>query len=272
MEFKEEDDEDNDSPQFLKFDNMSDPSKKDNNEIMLKSKLSLRMKLIIFSIIILIIIFIILIIYILIKPKDCESGYFLPNDSSGCQQCSLKNCDKCSGTKESNFCSSCVLNYFPFYENDILKSCNPCNEGCLTCDEREHKCSKCNDGYKLENGLCILNYSFKAIYFVESLNKNVDLISSNYANKIKEIIIDGNIQTEIKNGYNLKFGEHTVYILLDMDLNSKTNNMFSGCQDIKEIYFSSLFNNIEIKSIDNMFKNCKALTSIDFTNFKIKYA
>ena len=60
MEFKEEDDEDNDSPQFLKFDNMSDPSKKDNNEINLKSKLSLRMKLIIFSIIILIIIFIIL--------------------------------------------------------------------------------------------------------------------------------------------------------------------------------------------------------------------
>ena len=120
----------------------------------------------------------------------------------------------------------------------------------------------------MDNGKCILNYSFKAIYFVGSLNKNINLINSYCKNKIKEIIIDGNIQTEINNVYNLKYGEHTVYILLDM--NSLPPNMFYGCQDMKEIYFSSLFNNIEIQSMNNMFDNCKSLTSIDFTNFKIK--
>ena len=120
----------------------------------------------------------------------------------------------------------------------------------------------------MDNGECILNYSFKAIYYVDSSNKNVDLINSNCKNKIKEIIIDGNIQTEMNNAYNLKYGEHTIYILNDM--NSLPLSMFYNCQDMKEIYFSSLFNNIEIKSMTNMFGDCKVLTSIDFTNFKIK--
>ena len=272
MEFNEENDEENDSPQFLNFDNMSTPSKNDKNEIKVKSKLSLKVKLIIFSIILIIILLIILIIYNLSKsPKDCPTGYYLPDDSKlKCEKCSVDNCDKCSGTKESNICSSCFPNYFPFYENNILKLCNPCNEGCLTCEEETHKCSKCNDRYKLDNGECILNYSFKAIYYVDSLNKYVNLINSIYKdkNKIKEIIIDGNIQTEINNVYDLKYGEHTVYILLDM--NSLPPSMFYNCQDMKEIYFSSLFNNIEIQSMNNMFGDCKSLTSIDFTNFKIK--
>jgi uncharacterized membrane protein YvbJ len=82
MQFNEENDEENDSPQFLNFDNMSTPSKNNNNEIKIKNKISLRMKLIILSIIFIIIILIILIIYKLVqKPKECQSGYFLPNDS-----------------------------------------------------------------------------------------------------------------------------------------------------------------------------------------------
>jgi len=270
MEFNEEIDEENDSPQFLNFDNMSTPSKNDQNEIKVKSKLSLKVKLIIFSIILIIILLIILIIYNLSKsPKDCQTGYYLPDDSkSKCEKCSVDNCDKCSGTKESNICSSCFPNYIPFYENNILKSCNPCNEGCLTCNETTHKCLECNIVYKLNNGNCIPNYSFKAIYSVDTLNKNVNLIHSSYQNKIKKVIIDGNIQTEINSAYNLKYGEYTVYILLDM--NSLPQSMFYGCQDMKEIYFSSLFNNIEIQSMNNMFSGCRTLTSIDFTNFKIK--
>ena len=272
MEFNEENDEDNDSPQFLNFDNMSNSSKNDNKEIKVQSKLSLRMKIIIFSIIfIIIIILIILIIYKLLQPKECEPGHFLPDDSkSKCMKCTIQNCDKCFGTKESNTCSSCILNYFPFYENNILKSCNPCNEGCLSCDEEKNKCSKCYDGYKLENGMCILNYSFKAVYFVKSMKENVTLINYKYKDKIKEILIDGNNPAEINNSYWLEYGDHTVFILLDM--NSLPEEMFYLCQKVKEIYFSSLFNNIEIKSMYRMFFGCTALTSIDFTNFKIKNA
>ena len=273
MEFNEEHDEDNDSPQFLNFDNMSTPSKNDDNEIKVKSKLSLRMKLIIFTIVIFIILLIILIIYKLLQPKDCPSGYFLPTDSkSECQQCSLKYCNKCSGTKESNICSSCISNYFPLYENYILKSCNPCDIGegnkCLSCDEGINKCSKCNDGYKLVNEECILNYSFKAIYFVDNPNNEINLINLNYKNKIKEILIDGDIKTEINNAYKLGYGYHTIFMLLDMD--SLSNNIFNNCAQMREIYFSSLFSNIKIESMHSMFQSCKALTSIDFTNFEIK--
>ena len=46
--------------------------------------------------------------------------------------------------------------------------------------------------------------------------------------------------------------------------------MFEFCSDLTEISFSPLFNNIEIKSVKYMFAQCSSLTSIDFTNFKIK--
>ena len=273
MEFNEENDEENDSPQFLNFDNMSSPSKNDNKEIKVTNKISLRMKLIIFSIIIIIIILIVLIIFFMQKPKECQSGYFLPEDSkSKCQQCSIKNCDKCSGTKESNFCSSCISNYFPFYENNTLKSCNLCDIGkedkCLACDEEINKCAECNIGYKLEYGKCIPNYSFRAIYYANS-NKKVNLINFNYKNKIKEILIDEKI-TNKETIQTLNYGNHTVYVLLDMSSITETNSMFSSCVEMKEVYFSSLFNNVDIKSMIGMFSGCQGLTSIDFSNFKIK--
>ena len=247
------------SPEFFNFNGMNSPLNEEKEEIKGCRKMSIKLIIIISSIILSIILLIILFLIINKlgnKQKECESGYYLPDDQkSQCRKCSVDNCDKSSGTKESNICFSCIPNYFPFYENNLLKSCSACNEGCLTCDQKTKKCLKYNDGYKLENGICILNYSFKAIYYVDSLNKNVSLIFSNYKNKIKEVIIDGNIQTEINNAYNLKYGEHTVYILLDM--NSLLDNMFYYCQDMKEIYFSSQFNNIEIKSLMGMFKDCK---------------
>ena len=52
----------------------------------------------------------------------------------------------------------------------------------------------------------------------------------------------------------------------------QASNLFFSCGNLKEIYFSSLFNNIEVKSMSFMFYDCTILTSIDFTNFKIKNA
>ena len=56
MEFNEE------NPEFLNFDNMSNPSKNDNKEIKVQRKLSLRMKVIILSIIFIIIIILIILV------------------------------------------------------------------------------------------------------------------------------------------------------------------------------------------------------------------
>ena len=212
-----------------------------------------------------------IIIKVVNRPKDCESGLYLPSDDkTECKPCSLENCDKCSGTKESNICSKCTSTSFPFYENNALTKCNPCDIGeddkCLVCDEGINKCSKCNIGYKLENGKCILNYSIKAIYYADK-KKSVTLINSNYKSKIKEILIDGINQTNINNAYMLEYGNHTVFILLDM--NSLPQKMFDGCGGLEEIYFSSQFRNIEIKSLEYMFNGCTYLNSIDFSNFII---
>ena len=86
-----------------------------------------------------------------------------------------------------------------------------------------------------------LNYSFKATYSVDKKTK-VTLINSYYKNKIKEVIIDGNIQTEINNAYELEYGNHIVFVLLE--INSLSDYMFYTCNYMKEIYFSSQFNNI----------------------------
>ena len=270
--YNEENKKESDSP-LLNFDNMNSSLKIDNEEIKIKKRINLKVILLILVILIIVIVSIILIIYKSSDKKlECKSGYFLPDDSkSECHKCTLENCDKCFGTRGSNACSSCISNYFPVYENNILKKCNPCDireeDKCLSCDEGINKCSKCNTGYKLENGKCILNYSFKATHFVDK-NTKVTLINNNFKDKIKEVIIDGNIQTEINNVYELEYGNHIVFILLE--INSLSDYMFYSCNNMKEIYFSSQFNNIEIKSMYQMFHSCKALTSIDFTNFKIK--
>ena len=123
---------------------------------------------------------------------------------------------------------------FPIYKNDILIKYNLCDieeyDKCLSCEEGINKCSKCNVGYKLENRKCILNYSFKATYFVDK-KTNTFLINDNCKNIIKEVIIDGNILTEINYAYELEYGNHIVYILLD--LNSLPDSMFYGLFDMK---------------------------------------
>ena len=60
-------------------------------------------------------------------------------------------------------------------------------EKCLECDSTKKFCSICNPGYKLVNGKCIVNYSFKATYYSNSDNSNITLINSIYVKDIIEI-------------------------------------------------------------------------------------
>ena len=184
----ETNDGENDSPDRYSFDKITHLV---NEEVVKIEKKNCFLRFItINSIIVLMVIIIIIIsiiLFLIIKllnkpPIGCESGYFIPIDSnSKCQKCTLENCDACSGTKESNVCSLCIPNYFPFYENNILKSCNLCeigeNDKCLSCVEGKNKCSKCNYKYILENGKCIPNFSFKALYYVSSISDKVKLMN-----------------------------------------------------------------------------------------------
>ena len=88
---------------------------------------------------------------------NCNDGYYIPDDSEKrqkCQKCSIENCEKCYGNKNSNFCISCGDYLEPIYIDNEIKECKyTCEEGkedkCLTCDKIKNRCSTCNKGYYL---------------------------------------------------------------------------------------------------------------------------
>ena len=90
------------------------------------------------------------------KDKEeikCDPGYFLVVDKEpikeNCQKCSLENCEICHGTKLNNECTSCGDEFFPIYENNTIKVCEPkCKTGkddqCGLCNPDTNKCEGCN--------------------------------------------------------------------------------------------------------------------------------
>ena len=240
--------EENDASEFLNFDGMSAPLK-DEKDAKEKKKFNFKLLIIIGSTLIGIIILIIAIYFIIQainKIPHCKSGYFFPSDAkskseSECTKCNLENCDKCSGTKESNICTSCFSNYFPFKENNELIKCNPCEIGeddkCLSCSEEINQCSNCNIGYKLENGKCVINYSFKATYETFKDIEQINFTKTLSPEMILDLIIDGEKIRQNNKHIFQKKGIHSVYILLDLDKIDSLDNMFSGIKWLTSIAF-----------------------------------
>ena len=75
-----------------------------------------------------------------------------------------------------------MKSFIPIFDkHKNIKSCvKSCeigeNEKCLKC--YKDKCRKCNQGYKLDKGKCILNHSFKAIYRTSKIKENINFIFS----------------------------------------------------------------------------------------------
>ena len=61
-------------------------------------------------------------------------------------------------------------------ENEKTKHEGDKEENCLTYNKTTNECSSSNIRYKLIDGKCILNYSFKAIYYTKEKNENIKLI------------------------------------------------------------------------------------------------
>jgi len=136
-----------------------------------------------------------------------------------------------------------------------------------TCDEYNN-CDSCNPGYKLEQGKCILNYSFKALYQTSSPNQSVTLFGD-FKVVIKEMTIDGE-KVEFCQSYTFEnAGEHTVFVLLDLSLISTLKNFFAQ-SEMKSITFSEKFNTETIEYMNGMFKYCNNLTSINLSYFNTK--
>ena len=134
---------------------------------------------------------------------------------------------------------------------------------------KSKKKANCESGYKLVDGKCFINYSFKALYYTENDNETINLIY-NFPNGIKEIIAD---DKNIVPCYNYTFpnsGIHTIYILLNMTKCDSLYLMFFGNKRLISISFSEIFNTENITNLRNMFDGCKSLTFIDFSDFNTK--
>jgi len=100
---------------------------------------------------------------------------FIPNNFIG------KNEKKIMLFKNSSYQSFKNLNIIG--ENEEKNNC-------IYYDKETKNCLECSLGYKLSEGECIINFSFKAIYVTKKRNENINLIN-NLPNDIIEMIIDG---------------------------------------------------------------------------------
>ena len=133
------------------------------NETEPKKKICSR-KIIIISVsisIVVISLIILLVYFYVIKPNQeeeeekeiiCDQGYFIPDDdeSKTCFKCSLENCRTCSGSKNNN------------------------------------KCTQCVSGYILQNSICEIEHSMKAIYCTKENDETISLMHYIYTNHIKK--------------------------------------------------------------------------------------
>ena len=238
--------------------------------------------------------------------NSCNDGYYLPTDDeekTKCKKCSVENCQICEGTINSNICKQCLPNFTPIYENNQIIQCRAGNdkcqigpdELCTKCHEtKDNYCVGCNLGYILDDGKCILNYSFRATYFSESPYEKVYIING-FSNYITKLIVDGEEVQPTGMYYNFPEPKiHEVYVLIKIPPQfASYDELFYNLKNLLSIHFTPLFNTSNVESMilmfgqcfslnyinvdvfdtrkvvymDKMFTNCRKLTSIDITNF-----
>ena len=135
----------------------------------------------------------------------------------------------------------------------FLKSEPECELGedskCLTCEK--DKCGSCNTGFKLSEGKCLINYSFKAIYNITLDNQTIDLINFS-TNDINEIFLD-NDKIEPSKNYTFKSkGVHKLYVLLNTNEKESLSEMFYNVQNMISISFSDLLICLKVVYICNL--------------------
>ena len=162
---------------------------------------------------------------ITINEVICEPGFFRDPDSNTCHECSVHNCEICTGNIDNDLCSSCFERFFPTYENNHIISCDYCKLGnrdkCLESDTNNFVCSRCNDDFHLNNGQCISEYSFEAIYKTNSYYQIIDLINKDFLKYANIMIIDGEDIPPITSWINIhRPGNHTVYFKMANNINS----------------------------------------------------
>lgn len=225
----------------------------------------------------------------------CREEYYMPSDDSEkkiCKKCTIENCIKCSGTKNSCICNECKYRYHVIYKNGNIDSCNKCDLGegnkCFSCGEHFDSCSECNLYYNEYYGSCVTFYII-AKYEISQDNETIFLIYNEPKNISIHINIDGKDEKLEKNEFTFdKKGNHTVIFTPNVgsldglfqnnkkiisasfisDYHYKTlNNIFSGASSLQFANFSHFYTE-DLSSVQYMFRDCYSLKSIILPKFE----
>ena len=265
-----EDQEEEDKKDLLQFNKMENDDNLYDNLSKDKKKPFKKILIIIIFILCIIALLVIILISILKgeSKKECQPGYYLPDDDKECKKCTISNCEICKGNKINNICYSCEENYIPFKENNKTESCESISElkNCLTRDNQTNKCLICNSAYYLVNGKC-KPYSFNITYRTDRIDEEIELINNNYTSYIKGMYMN-NTNIPVNSFYNFNsIGNYTIYFFMDIETLDSLNKIFYNIKNMVSIHFSpSNFNTLNIKYMNFMFKNCSSLKSLDLSN------
>ena len=207
-----------------------------------------------------------------VNCSECEIGYYKVNTEgiNRCYKCSIPGCLAYEGDISSNICTKCNNDSDPFRTDNIIVSCyRECDLGkedkCKSCQKDSSDCYECNDEYILYKGKCVLDYHFVAKYKATYKNENIYFTKSVLISKLK---IN---ETIIKNPtyyYNFENpGEYIVYIKL-----SNTNvfsHLFTDIQNLISIKFLEISQLAYISLMNDCFKGCINLISIDMRNLNL---
>ena len=154
-----------------------------------------------------------------------------------------------------------------FSPDKSSKNENGQEDNCLEYDKNKNKCISCNPGYKLIDGKCRENYSFRALYETDRNDETIELIYFKFKDLIINLNIDGKDAIYSKNYTFKNAGSHTVYMLLNISNTNDLGALFYQIKGLKSIYFSKTFDTKYIKYMSNMFFYCKKLSYVNISNF-----
>ena len=118
----------------------------------------------------------------------------------------------------------------------------------------------------MDNGRCIINYSIKAVFEVQSRGEKVKLFPYTLSKYCKGLIIDG-VEKYPSTNYEFdEIGQHIVYYLVDLSSVSSLDELFGNNAYLISVAFTPLFGSSNVKSMEKMFQYCTNLISVDFSS------
>ena len=189
---------------------------------------------------------IVIILYFVLRDKDDNKGDNKDGDNDG-----DKDEDK-GDDKDDKQEDTCLIG-----EEDKCLSCN------------KDKCASCNNKYKLVNGTCIAEFSFRAIYEINEVNTNISLMNDEYKDNIISMEIDNETICGCTNYTFPSPGNYNVYVVLNTT-NISSLALFNDTENLREIYFSKEFKLNDITSLGMLFQNCINLLSADISNLNFE--